>query len=196
MGEHQVDGKRRMIDRHTTDSGVETTGDTSSAGAIPWTVPTVVSLGASGSQHTIALAVATTLIAVSGWVVCRLNNTQTHTTAAQIHGLLHNRLTGKAYIHTPTTNAGGGRVHLYLAAMWLTPTISTWIGKAQLPCLNQTSIPYSSTGFFHVIFSIPFFLWPSTSESSAVSRSDHPLALTHNHTEEHCLPQSTDLWIQ
>ena len=55
--------------------------------------------------------------------------------------------------------------------------------------LKPTLTLSSSTCFFHVHFGLPFFLWPSTSKSNALSRHERPLSSTHDHANKHFYSQ-------
>ena len=79
------------------------------------------------------------------------------------------------YIHIDTNvhnlvvspKSEGGQIHLNPAAILLRPTLHLERQSASSP-LKPTFTLSSSTCFLHVLFGLPFFLWPSTSKSNAL----------------------------
>ena len=72
---------------------------------------------------------------------------------------------------------------------------STLIGKVHLPFSNQSShfLPLPASTMFTMV-SLSFYdLQPHN--LMPFSRHAHPLSTAHDHTNEHCLPYPTNIWL-
>ena len=96
-----------------------------------------------------------------------------------------------------TPSSEGGQIHqVTIDFKWLYYNqVTMWLinvsRQSTSSLIKPTFILSSSTCFFHVLFTHPFFLWHPTSNNNALKTWTS--SSTHHHTKAHCLPWPTDI---